>query len=205
MGMWVVPLISHMTQYNDHSAIHPSYGLTVAVTVILCMQCAVDCLLFCSREKPWKHISDTSGGIVESLKVWEVFDKERRGSNSHSHGGFKRRGGMSREEMSVQARRAYRRREEELAARVLERGERRSQVRSWWDDGFDGAGRPCSIVIEEWDPLDIFPTRPSERGNLPDATTLDAAPDAVDEDDTEAIEKAHDAKDMNEPDDKCDI
>lgn len=57
--MWVPPLISHSLQYTNYFAQNPSFPLQCIVSFTLPIQCAVDCWLFATREKPWKHIPHT--------------------------------------------------------------------------------------------------------------------------------------------------
>ena len=121
---------------------------------------AVDCWLFSTREKPWRHIPDTNGGFWESLKFWTGWEgvSKRR---------VVRGPGKSREEMVKEARSAYKRRDEEIAQRRVEaaasgaNGEAgpRKVERSWWDaSGFDGPvdkpAKSMSPVTEENDPLE---------------------------------------------------
>lgn len=133
IGMWVVPFVSHVLQYDDRFASDPPFGLSCAVTIFVCSQAAVDCWLFSTREKPWRHIPGNDGTFWGSLKFWQGWDGvgERR---VIIHGP-----GKTREEMVREARAAYRRRDEELAQRKnaadgtrpgsgTHRGER-----DWWD------------------------------------------------------------------------
>jgi G protein-coupled receptor GPR1 len=128
--------------------------MRVLELIFLIVGAAVDCWLFSTREKPWRHIPDTKGGFWESLKFWTGWK-----------GVSKRRvvkgPGRTREEMVKEARSAYRRRDEELAQRKVEaaasgaNGEAnvRKVERSWWDTtGFDGSNdmnKSMSPVVEE--------------------------------------------------------
>ena len=153
MGMWVVPFASHVLQYDDRMALKPPFGLTCVTTVFICSQAAVDCWLFSTREKPWKHIHGSDGTFGRSLKFWEGW-----------HGvGRKRRTlgpGKTRDEMVRDSRAAYQRREEEFALRRLEavrnekeRGEMRG--RSWWEaTGLDGAQTPQEETADSHDDED---------------------------------------------------
>lgn len=55
--MWVPPLISDSLQYTDYFARHPSFPLQCIVSFTLPIQCAVDCWLFATREKPWNRVN----------------------------------------------------------------------------------------------------------------------------------------------------
>jgi G protein-coupled receptor GPR1 len=189
MAMWIVPFINHTMQYNDHTAANQPYVLACLVTILLTLQCTVDCLLFSIREKPWRHIPGTKGQFWESFRFWTSFSQERRGSRDGGKGP-----GMGRQEMVVEARRAYKRRDEEIAARaseVAERRERGATDRSWWDEGFDGAGdwthgatmcAEMTPVIEEWDPLDA-------RGQMMNADTKAEKSDLLDQENELAVTK----------------
>lgn len=141
VGMWLIPFVSHILQFNDDLAVNPPFAMSALTTVFICIQGAVDCWLFSTREKPWKHIPGTDGTFFGSLKFWIIFlgkGKERQ------HRGP----GKTRNEMAREARQAYKRRDEELAQRKVEAqagngvvGERGRGGRSWWDaDGVDGLG-----------------------------------------------------------------
>ncbi|TGO63145.1 hypothetical protein BCON_0015g00740 [Botryotinia convoluta] len=141
LGMWTVPFVFHILQFNDNLAVNPPFAINLLTTIFICAQGAVDCWLFSTREKPWKHIPGTNGTFFGSLKFWVIFfgkGKERQG-----HGP-----GKTRNEMAREARQAYKRRDQELAQRrfeaqagngvVMERGR---GDRSWWDvEGADGLG-----------------------------------------------------------------
>ena len=47
---WIIPFVYHCLQYSDYFAQHPPFILACVVSVILSLQCALDCLVFCSRE-----------------------------------------------------------------------------------------------------------------------------------------------------------
>ncbi|ESZ92857.1 hypothetical protein SBOR_6765 [Sclerotinia borealis F-4128] len=141
LGMWMIPFISHILQFNDKLAVDPPFAINALTTIFVCVQGAVDCWLFSTREKPWRHIPGTDGSFFGSLKFWGVFwgkGKERQGYGP----------GKTRNEMAREARQAYKRRDEELAQRRFEAhactglvGERGRSDRSWWDvAGIDDLG-----------------------------------------------------------------
>jgi G protein-coupled receptor GPR1 len=163
MGMWILPFISHVLQYNDRFATDPPFGLVCVTTVFVCSQAAVDCWLFSTREKPWKHMPGHDGTFWGSFSLaseWNASD----GRTKSQHGP-----GKTRQEMSREARDAYQRRDEELAERrgestVIQRPEaaaRRLDLRRgeshWWDrPGLDGAGDigGMSPVYEDQNPIE---------------------------------------------------
>lgn len=162
MGMWIVPFISHVLQYDDRFAIDPPFGLTCVTTIFVCSQAAVDCWLFSTREKPWKHIPGSDGTFWGSLKFWAICENvgERRAKGGP---------GRTREEMHRDSRVAYQRRDEEMAERRkiepgnLSKPEACFQRREshWWDvPGFDGAhvdlGGMSPVAEEPTDPMDDY-------------------------------------------------
>ena len=48
---WIVPFVQHCTQYSDYYSQHPNFFLTCLSTVVLSLQCAIDCWVFSVREK----------------------------------------------------------------------------------------------------------------------------------------------------------
>ncbi|QSZ30226.1 hypothetical protein DSL72_004748 [Monilinia vaccinii-corymbosi] len=141
LAMWIIPFISHILQFNDHLAINQPFAISAFTTICACAQGAVDCWLFSTREKPWKHIPGTDGTFFGSLKFWVIF----WGKGEEGQG---RGPGKTRNEMAREARQAYKRRDEELAQRRFEAqagsgmvGVRGRSDRSWWDvEGIDGLG-----------------------------------------------------------------
>lgn len=147
--MWVPPLISNSLQYNKHFANKPSFPLQCIVSFTLPIQCAVDCWLFATREKPWKYIPHTGRKTFWfSFVFW-------RHDCGHDHDGARCPQGVedeeelrqevwrntSRRSMSIEQRAAYMRREAErkeaeekrrLSRRVdggsVELGDRKSVV-----------------------------------------------------------------------------
>jgi G protein-coupled receptor GPR1 len=158
IGMWILPFVNHVMQYDDRYALEPPFGLTVVTTICICSQAAIDCWLFSTREKPWRHIPDTDGGFFTSLKFWT-------GWNGTLNRRVKAGPGKTREEMLREARAAYRRRDEELAQRqsdAIAVGLQRNQTRtdrSWWESaGFDGAltdFTPAAVDVSN--PMDAVP------------------------------------------------
>jgi G protein-coupled receptor GPR1 len=152
IGMWVLPFVGHVMQYSDRYALDPPFALNAIINIMVTSQCAVDCWLFSTREKPWRHIPASKGGFWESFLFW------RNGSKTSNEKRTKGPG-RNRAEMQADARAAYRRRDEELAEResaTANGGLRRE--RSWWDGerslAFDGTMSP---VTEEENPMEGSP------------------------------------------------
>lgn len=145
IGMWALPFVSHVLQYDDKYAKNPPFALNCITTICVCSQAAIDCWLFSTREKPWRHIPGSDGSFWASLKFWQGWNGSMGQRRSAQHGP-----GKTREEMVREARAAYQRRDEELAARrndscgpngeVSKKGER-----SWWEvPGQDGTMSPVA-------------------------------------------------------------
>ncbi|KAE8447689.1 hypothetical protein EG329_010495 [Mollisiaceae sp. DMI_Dod_QoI] len=179
IGMWILPFVSHVLQYDDKFAVNPPYGLTCVTTICICSQAAVDCWLFSTREKPWRQIPGTDGSFWASLKFWSGWGG--MGKSQPSHGP-----GKSREEMVREARAAYRRRDEELAQRrnqtdsigppgdVPRRGER-----SWWEAvGVDGAMSPLNEDVSN--PMEDV-IAPNIEASSDDTTLIDPAMEGLEE------------------------
>ncbi|TVY83600.1 G protein-coupled receptor GPR1 [Lachnellula suecica] len=151
IGMWIIPFVSHVLQYDDTLAVAPPFALTCVTTVFISSQAAVDCWLFSTRETPWRHIPGSDGTFWGSLKFWSGW----KGASQRRvvHGPGKTRGEIIRE-----ARVAYLRRDQEMAQQRtgavsgvhIESGVRRTD-REWWESGNDGA---MSAVSEESNPIE---------------------------------------------------
>ena len=147
------------------------------------MQAAVDCWLFSTREKPWRHIPDTNGGFWESLQFWTGW----KGVTKRK---VIRGPGRTREEMVKEARSAYRRRDEELAQR---RNQAEAQAaaanvanpdsaalppkkgeRSWWDGRTSLDGTGTSPGVEEADPMETGGIRQQQAGEVGSVAESDA-------------------------------
>ncbi|RPB10547.1 family A G protein-coupled receptor-like protein [Morchella conica CCBAS932] len=135
--MWVLPLISHLLQYQDKFVKNPSFPLACMVAFTIPVQCAVDCWLFTIREKPWRYIPKSDGKWFWSRYGFFAGEEPTTGRNEGD-------GWRKKKNMSFEARKAYERREEERreAAEVWltrqeEKGRRPPMPRrsdtNWWD------------------------------------------------------------------------
>lgn len=140
--VWIFPLISDVIGFDKDQNKNP-YWIMVASLVSLCVQGLADTIVFCLREKPWRHIK---GGFWENLGMFMT------GLSFESRNEI----GKTREEMFHDGSRARLRREEEM-----EREQRASRMspgcasqvsvsRNWWDlelhgddeaDSQDGQGK----------------------------------------------------------------
>lgn len=143
----MVPLVCQILQYDDRFTDLP-FALRCVTTVCICSQAAVDCWLFSTREKPWRHIPRADGTFAASLRFWAGW-----------RGGESRAGpGRTREEVVREARAAYLRREEELAERRSEVGhlEAARTERMWWDP-VEVDLAMATVAEEAIDPMDDIP------------------------------------------------
>ncbi|KAL3427256.1 plasma membrane g-protein coupled receptor [Phlyctema vagabunda] len=159
MIMWVPSFISHILQYTDRYAVNPPFWLMCVTTVCVCAQAAIDCWLFSTREKPWRHIPGSGGdhSFAGSFKFWAGWGEVKARRERAPHGP-----GKTRQEMAREARQAYKRRDEEMAQRRTGSGTFEitgpRRERSWWEGN---APDPCAMspVTEEvHNPMDKFLT-----------------------------------------------
>ncbi|KAK3323799.1 G protein-coupled glucose receptor regulating Gpa2-domain-containing protein [Cercophora scortea] len=136
MIIWVFPFVSHVMGYDDSVRPDDPQWLLVVSIISLCVQGAVDCLLFTIREQPWRH---AKAGFWASLGKRLTL----KWSGSWRDVGM---AGRTREEMLVDGRLARQRREEEIAfertrtrTRATVLGEGGTSGREWWDVEVDGA------------------------------------------------------------------
>lgn len=126
--VWVFPFISDTIGFNEDRYQGP-YWISVASLISLCVQGLADSIVFCLREKPWRHMQ---GGF------WENMGSFINGLSFDS----RNETGRTREEMFHDGLRARSRREEEMES---ERGQRASKLspggtsktsvsRNWWDN-----------------------------------------------------------------------
>lgn len=145
-------------QYSDEYVLDIPFVLNAIINIVVTSQCAVDCWLFSSRERPWRHIPGSKGGFWESFAFWRCQDEQGmekgRGHRGAGHG-------KRRAEMHAETRAAYKRRDEEIAERESGNTKVKSVVegeRSWWDGDralFDG----MSPVYEETNPMEWLEVR----------------------------------------------
>ncbi|KAI9821729.1 MAG: hypothetical protein M1827_002310 [Pycnora praestabilis] len=145
--MWLVPFALHCLQYTTYFSQHPPVGLVVAVNMIVAGQCAVDCFIFSTREKPWRYIPGSRGTLLDSFLFWthdrRAADRVRTPKRSKENKG--RSPGKSRAEMAADADVAYKRRDKEMVEWLEKRrlaelaklgceGDKGGENKDWWDD-----------------------------------------------------------------------
>ncbi|UPK93465.1 hypothetical protein LCI18_004400 [Fusarium solani-melongenae] len=125
--VWILPFIVQLTGYGRGAP----FGMRLASIIFLCSQGLADAIVFSLKEKPWKHGQAVN---LQSLMFW----KRQRGVTDAGP-----RVGRTREEMMVDGRFARMRREQEMAAKKLEREADQTAATSsskpktapeWWDN-----------------------------------------------------------------------
>ncbi|KAJ4011979.1 G protein-coupled receptor gpr1 [Fusarium irregulare] len=125
--IWILPFIVQLTGYGKGAP----YGMRLASIVFLCLHGLADSLVFCLKEKPWRH-SQTFNQTFKrfNLQFW------KRRQEAPDVGA---RVGRTREEMTLDSRFAKARREQEQAEWEMERQagqDARKAARAapdWWD------------------------------------------------------------------------
>ncbi|KAH6632176.1 G protein-coupled glucose receptor regulating Gpa2-domain-containing protein [Chaetomium tenue] len=154
--LWLFPFVAHVLGYDDSSSSttplsHPSHWLLVVSILSLCVQGAVDCLLFLLRETPWRYARGRGFWVVLGKRWawrtggswwcwWWWWGGGSGGMGVGLHGDGV---GRTREEMLVYGRLARERREGEVAVervRGRERGVAMAAGREWWDGWVEREG-----------------------------------------------------------------
>lgn len=118
-AVWALPFVSHILGGDTTGA---PFGLVLASAVSITAQGAADSLVFCCKEKPWRHVR--TGPPKWRLRFWRHEHWAHRNPNV----------GRTREEMRVERRIATNRRNQELADRRQCQEEKASRgPREWWD------------------------------------------------------------------------
>lgn len=134
--VWIFPFVSDVSKFNSALGQHNPFWMLVVSLISLCVQGLCDTILFCSREKPWRHMR---GGFWETfgldfLKGWKWEFSMRKNS------------GRTREEMFNDGQHARSRREEELGRENEYRGSPGGRMLptagglDWWDVEEGGKG-----------------------------------------------------------------
>ena len=69
---WLIPLVGNIMNYNDYYAQHPIFELGVMQTVCVTVLTTADVLVFCWRERPWKHIPGSDETFLGSFMWWRI-------------------------------------------------------------------------------------------------------------------------------------
>lgn len=139
--VWVFPFVSDVSRFNSGpDGRHNAFWVLVVSLVSLCVQGLCDAVVFCSREKPWRHVR---GDVCESFRLGFL-----RGWSWD----MRKDSGRTREEMFNDSSRARSRRDEEL--------EREHEFR-----GAPGGRRPATAGGNDW--WDVEAGGAQEHGQVP--------------------------------------
>lgn len=82
--VWLFPFIDHSLNYNNYYAQHPRLPIVFITYIALASMGLIDCLIFTTREKPWRHIRGSDGTFSGSFLFWK-HTKRRRGSSASTY------------------------------------------------------------------------------------------------------------------------
>ena len=94
MILWVIPFIVHCMNYTDYWAQHPIFALQVLQVFCLGIMTFSDVVIFCWRERPWRHIPGSDGTVIGSFMWWRYrrdWAQRRKDSRVPSFASDKRR------------------------------------------------------------------------------------------------------------------
>lgn len=117
--VWLMPLVAHIIRSRGHKT---PFAIDLLSLISLCIQGAVDALVFSLRERPWR-VSEEDGAS-RPIAWWQG----RRAKNCKAA-----QPGRTREEMLLDARLAKRRLDDEIAEKHMDLLSRRSATVNWWD------------------------------------------------------------------------
>ncbi|KAK3715011.1 G protein-coupled receptor gpr1 [Vermiconidia calcicola] len=92
MLLWIVPFAVNIMNYTDYFAQHPNFPLRVVSLTCMMSMTFVDVVIFCWRERPWRHIPGSDGSFWGSFLWWRfcfehAWAQDRRASKAPSHVG----------------------------------------------------------------------------------------------------------------------
>lgn len=71
--LWMAPFVLHCMQYNMYYAKQPPFALGIIANSCYTLMAAVDCAIFCYRERPWRHIpANKTRGFWSSFFCWSA-------------------------------------------------------------------------------------------------------------------------------------
>ncbi|CAK4030373.1 G -coupled receptor [Lecanosticta acicola] len=84
--LWILPFVNHCLNYSNHFAQHPIFALNALNIFCQNIMGLCDVVIFCWRERPWRHIPGSDGTFFGSFCFWRfAFDgqsaAERRTSS----------------------------------------------------------------------------------------------------------------------------
>ncbi|KAK3691808.1 G protein-coupled receptor gpr1 [Vermiconidia calcicola] len=92
MLLWIVPFAINIMNYTDYFAQHPNFPLRVVSLTCMMSMTFIDVIIFCWRERPWRHIPGSDGSFFGSFLWWRfcfehAWAQDRRASKAPSHMG----------------------------------------------------------------------------------------------------------------------
>ncbi|KAI9723989.1 MAG: hypothetical protein M1812_000707 [Candelaria pacifica] len=141
--VWFIPFVNHCLQFSDNYLAHPPFAFLCCAGFSLAFQTAVYCLLFSTREKPWKHIPGSDGSFFGSFMFWNHVSagEVSRWHPRQRHISHANAGGRRKPDAVEETRLAYQRRGVEKAAAVdrmkvqlnANGGVKKTGGKNWWD------------------------------------------------------------------------
>ena len=90
MLLWIIPLVVNIMNYTDYFAQHPVFSIGILQLICITIMTFADVVVFCWRERPWRHIPGSDGTFTGSLMFWRYcfgtqWAQDRRMSRVPSH------------------------------------------------------------------------------------------------------------------------
>lgn len=127
LALWLCPFILHIMGGENRQA---PFGIVAASLISMCIQGSCDALVFCVKERPWKHAGPKTTDAF-CRRIW-------RAGTAHGKDSI----GRTQEEMVLDGSIARQRRDNELAQRQLEKLLGPSAGQEWWEPLEDDIERP---------------------------------------------------------------
>lgn len=91
--LWIFPFVAHALNYSNYYAQHPIFPISALNIFCQNIMGLADVLIFCWREKPWKHIPGSDGTFLGSFCFWRYmfgtrWMEQRRKSSAPSNQGL---------------------------------------------------------------------------------------------------------------------
>lgn len=131
LAMWLCPFILHIMGGEDR---HAPFGLVAVSLFSMCIQGSCDALVFCVKERPWKHVVPGTTDVFH-CRFW-------RAQTGHGNDSI----GRTQEEMILDGSIARRRRDDERTQRQLEGLLGPSAGQEWWEPLENQIERPNRAV-----------------------------------------------------------
>ena len=70
MLLWIIPLVVNIMNYTDYFAQNPIFTIGILNLVCVTIMTFTDVVIFCWRERPWRHIPGSDGTFIGSFMFW---------------------------------------------------------------------------------------------------------------------------------------